>query len=462
MPIAIQKLPFRNLIPPVLGALLGITAAIISLPHDSYRWPKVRDLGATFALDEPAWLAASPDPVLLWRPLDAETPLTYQMPGAPEHILPLLPYADLHPRRWQAAPAVGEGLHLVWMEMDGRLRSTLIDSQGTTVRGPIELASAVDPGFVLLGQRDYSAAVFWINNRQGQAAAVQIDAEGRPGPVQNLIASRVSFLAAGITQTDQVVLAWLSPAAPREWVLSFQTLRAPDFEIAAPETLHQFTLAPDETIVSFSMGMDQTHRYVLWSVFEAKAPDAERFFVLTFPAAQPGNCTVSEIQLPARFDGPARRLKNSRLEAGPIQRVTVPTQPAVLRWPRPAQGQFDVLPVALSVRTRGGWQPGVIYFQQGQLAGFQIVSDHPADAGSPALAVSPSGNMFLAWLGLKAAVPHLYTASTAGQGLDTDAPNFIPSVLRILLGAAMGWGFGWIGLRWITHLALRNRCSGVG
>ncbi|MBI5960571.1 MAG: hypothetical protein HY866_17665 [Chloroflexi bacterium] len=450
-----------KLILPILCAVISAAIAGISLKPAAGGWPEIQSHGATYALEEPAWLKSSESLAILWRPIGATTPLTYQRMDSIESPVDLLPYADLEPRRWQAVPA-DEGMnHLVWLEKNDRLRSALLDAQGQTIRGPIELASNVKPGFAILEQRDHSVMVFWINQRQDQAAALQIDPAGRPGPVQNPITGRVSFLAAGIDvgHENQMTLAWLSSSTPREWTINYQTFHSSGLEINTSETLYRFTLNADESIASFSLGMDHTHNYIFWSLHNAQSPDTERAFVLALPSS---DLTVTEILLPEQFT-PSRRLTGNGLNIGRIQPVTqLPDSPAALRWLRPAHDQQAVLPVALALRTENGWQPGIIYFQNGKLLGFQVVSNQPADAGPPALAVSAGGDLVLAWSGLKEAVPHLYSASTAGKGLDEPSPGALSLALRISAGTVIGWGIGWMVTALITRFALRKQRSTVG
>lgn len=390
-------------------AILITAAAGKRLSRSTDERPTITDQGPALAMQSPFFLVGTTPPILIWQPLNAPTPLTTRTVSTPPVTTNILPYNDLAPRRWRAVPAGLNAYHIVWLEVNHTLRCALLSLDGETLRGPIDLADSAQPDFSVLPLNDGRAQVIWISQPTGQVITAVLDDTGRPSPPSNPILRRVDYLAAGIDQTDMVHLAWLTLAAPRSWTLHYQTGHAADFKVDIPRDLHTITLTSDQTITSFSLGLDESYAYLIWGVSAADNPDTERVYVLTFPLTSPDQTALNELRLPQTAT------PSSRLE-WPIGQTKTPASPsnpaAALRWPSPAAGQHHLLPLALGLRTTDGWRPAVAYFQQGELSGYQIAAHEPADAGPPMVAVAPSGNLHLAWVALKGATAHVYTADT--------------------------------------------------
>jgi hypothetical protein len=395
----------------IVAGIAGITA---SDAPGSYQWPQVRDHGATVVLAGPSLLNTSGRQAVIWYPA---TSLIYQAfdPALPP--VPILMYPDVNPLRWETVPAAPNDYHIIWLESTGRLRSALVSSDGQTLRGPIDLPSGIGRDFQVLSLSDGRAAVLGVHTRTRKVLFLTIDDSGRPEPVTDLSLGHPLRLAGAADRTDAVHLAWLTMPAPGQVTVNYQPMNRVDQTDVDDSAVTAFTLAPDESVSTFHLGLDQTHIYIIWGITTVDRPDTERLSVLTFPFEQPDQATVSELRVPTTFT-PTAHLRLIDPPLGYVARLpNLSGQVADLRWPCPAPGQADILALAISLRTSEGWEPAVIYFQGGQPFGYQIVAAAPADVGPVVLNRDSTDNLRLAWLGLVGTTPHLYTAYTDDQGL---------------------------------------------
>jgi hypothetical protein len=435
----------------LVSILVAVTAANRAAPKN-YQWPRIQDRGGTYAMSSPAFVLTIQDQALIWRPSRADTPLTYLPLAGTGAAVPIVPYSDVEPLRWEAVPAGPSTFHLTWLERDGRLRSALLDAEGQTIRGPIELAPDARPDYVALPLPDGGSLVLWIGAGQDQLALSRIDQDGRPGSTSRPLSARIDHMAAALDRENVVHLVWLASSSPSTWVIYYQSTSATDFRVDAPEPLYTFTLTPEESVASFAIGLDGTHGYVFWSTVAAAQPDVERVHVLAFPLDQPANVMESDLQLPPHFS-PSEDVRAADLTIGRVgQLAPAPRPSAELRWPRPAPSQHTILPVAVALRTPDGWRSGVVYCQDGSALGFQIVAALPADAGPPSISADPSGTLHLAWSGLQGSLPHLFTADTGELAIVL--PQTDGAVFGVLAGILAGLPMGLLWLVLPTCLIL--------
>jgi hypothetical protein len=437
--------PWHPVIWLILFPLLTALVVQTRVADVRYQWSQVHDLGTTYPLSEPA-LLAQPH-ALIERPVTSPAPLVYQSLDSAHTSTGILPYPDVNPRRWQVSPAERAAYHIIWLEQDNRLRSALVGTDGTTVRGPIDLAANIRPDFVTLPRADGSLLVLWINDRTAEIGAVIIDAAGRPGPINNLPSERIARIAASLDRADTVHLAWLISPTPDNWTIYYRASGPNPPVIDSPSVLYTFTLAPGESITAFELGLDDAYGYLFWSTTTADQPDIERVRTLVFPLDSSADVTLSDLTLPGHFS-PSRSI-TIMPQVGRIDPlIEIPAHSAALRWPRPAPGQQPVLPLAVALRTPDGWRPAVVYYRHGEALGFQVVAPLAADAGPPAVLAAPSSDLDLAWTGLDGVMPHLYTASTSGEGLVSATTDQSHVILRTVAGALVGIPLGtlWLAL----------------
>jgi hypothetical protein len=427
----------------VIALLVGLGAGARSSWRPA-RWPHVNDLGPARVFDAPAFLAYRDTTALLWRPLEPTATLVYESLEPSRARIPILPYPDVAPRRWQVAPGGPTTYHVIWQEADGRLRSALVNTDGQTARGPVELVPTAVADFETIPAHG-RLTVFWIGARDSQVGTLTLDTEGRPGMSTVSLVGQVERIAAAPDQTGAIHLIWLTSPEPGQWMVNYQRMTPETSLLDNPVQPHTFSLAPDEALASFALGLDRTHAYAIWGITTADRPDSERVVVLSFPLDQPQTSLARELRLPQHAT-PSIRIVSADVSMGRIAPVSAsPARPAALRWPRPLSGQRDLLPITLALKTADGWRPAVAYFQQGRSLGYQIVAPVPADAGPPALTVDPGGNLRVAWTGLRGSFPHLYVASTGGH---EQGDGSSPPLARTLSGALIGiiLGLVWLAL----------------
>lgn len=438
------------LIPALIALLVALLVRTITTSSGAYRWPQVRAQGETYAFRTAALLQSDTDQAIIWQPVSAEsdaaTPLIAQPIAQPGPTTGLLPYPDVMPERWQVAPASSESFHVVWLEHDERLRSALLAPYGETQRGPITLAFRAGRAFITAALPDHSLLVVWRSPDSGQVMAQIIDPAGRPDPSSTTALNQTEHIAVAVDHSGTLHFAWTEAGASGARTLYYQTATSDSLVLDAPSLIHTVELAPSESIAALLLGLDGTHAYLMWSITHADHPDIERVFVLAFPLGQPQHAPVSEIRIP-QTPSPYQTFA---ADTGPIaldrvRPLAADTELAAgLRWPLVGSGQNVVLPLAITYRTPSGWRPGVVYFQDGTPLGYQQIADHPADAGPPAIAVDPAGQLFAAWSGLSGTTSILYSAALTNEGLI--APFSRKTGIALAAGLVAGaatWALWW-------------------
>lgn len=395
-----------------LGIALAAAASaglILDSPESNGRlWPYVWLAGVTEPMKSPAWVDIDRQPALIWRAVDADAPLSMTPFDSPESKQPLIDYPGVDPQIWWAVRASADSFHLVWRQPDGAYHNALIASDGRTLRGPIDLPGRAKSDAILLPQTRGHAALLWHDPDSAQVVTVDLDQEGRPGPVRTLPFRHVARFSAAVDRHDRLHAAWLSAQEPDVWTVRYQFDPTADEGQPSAAELHTFSTQPGESIVAFALGLDDTHGYVAWSITNAAQPDVETVFVLPFSLGLLSANTPIELRVPSKVrddavDSPYGRLYRLAPDTAPF---------AALRWPVIASSQHSISPLVVAARLDDGWRPAVVYFQAGRLLGFQVIASHPANAGPPALAFDAEGKLYVAWPGLRRTATILHVASS--------------------------------------------------
>lgn len=417
--------------------IIGVAAAACMEESQSYAWPVIHVHGPAPALSDAALVNTSEDRALLWPPTGDPAPIVYTSLADSAYTTNIISYGNVHPRRWLAVPA-GEMYHLVWEETSGALRSALVHTNGDTVRGPVDLSAAIGSELVVLPTPGNQALVLWTTpGSEAQLASLVLDVDGRPGPITLHPVRRIQHLAAVRDTEQHVHLAWLTAPSPDTRAIQYHRTSGETLAVENSTTLYTLQLDQDEAIRSFAFGLDHTFGYVVSGTVNAEQPGEEQIEIVAFPLAQPQTISHSKLVLP-RTIRVAETGIESALTTGHIAVLQPDAPRAALRWPSVAPGQHDALVLTAAIKQETMWQPGVAFFQDGTLRGYQIVAKLPADAGPPLLDIAASGDLTLTWMGLSEGNMQRYTAFTAGKGW-SQAPvsraNLLP---RTLAGIAVG------------------------
>ncbi|MBN1680418.1 MAG: hypothetical protein JW966_08995 [Anaerolineae bacterium] len=457
--------------------VVGMALAIGTQVSDTapvYRWPNVEAFEHTEAFSIPAYFSNGDSTALIWRNPQADAPLVYTPLHNMSAQVSLLPYPDLKPLRWQAAPARDNTFHLIWSETNGYLYNAQLDPNGQTVRGPIEIATQANRGFAAVPLPGNRVAVFWIDD-QKQLLATTIDQNGRPRIAYSLLHQNADRVAAAATYDGTLHLVWMTSDASNRRTVYYQFGSVDDVlfgSVKTSLTLFSDVLTGEQVVTSFSVGLDLSQVYVFWAISSAYQPDIETVSVLTFASGQPYNSSVSTLRLPLKT-AYTDTLNAAGFPVGWLaQPVTDGDRPASVRWVSPAPGQQSMLPVALTIRTPQGWRPGVVYFQDGIIQGYQIIADKPADAAVPAIFAEPSGDLSLTWAGREDTAVRLFTANTAGQGLVKTHKSARNSIIAGVIGGLLvsPLGLAWCVIpaailvtapynRWTILLVIATYCA---
>lgn len=394
----------------MIGAIMFaiITGLIAWYAVNHTDQPAHHPLGETSPGKTAAILPIEADTLIFWQPWDSPTPIMAQSltTGTQTGILP---YPDVDPVRWLAAPADQDAFHIIWLEQDERLRSAVVSPSGETLRGPITLDFQAMRDFSVLPHVQNQALVIWRTGDQ-QITIQQLDAAGRPGVATRLAVSQVKVIAASLDRTGTLYLGWISSSAPNVYTFYYQTLKPDNPELDAPVLLHTQELPPTAAITNLVFSLDSTHAYLAWEMVTA-APTAirQQADLLAFPLDDPSQVTHIPLQLP-QYTAHCARPTTTALAVGKLcQLATSPDSAAEIRWLTAASGQaLDAALLIATSRAGQGWHPVMIVLQNGAALGYRVLSAQPADAGPPALSVSAAGQIVATWGGIDGVIPELY------------------------------------------------------
>ncbi len=416
--------------------LVALVASVrVSIPLSS----SLVDFGPAGALSAPALWLSKDTKAVIWKPSEIETGLLFQpLDGSPG--TPVVAYPSLTFESWRIAPVDRTTFHLVWLENDGRLQSSIVNTAGTTLRGPVELSSSAGPDFAIVPQADGSAIVVWTNTRSRHIAALQLDLVGRPGPVQVFSAVQSDRMAATYDNSGMLHIAWLTPTEPQTWTLFWATL-SPDLTLETPISVATLPLLPEEVLSSLEIGITNAHLVSVIGITNAHRPDVEQLSVVSTALEAPQASDPVSFWIPSGC-----RTPNEIAADAPAISDMHSSNGADLRWPRLLPGPQPNLTMAVACRTVDGWRPFIITLEPNGLLTYRQAADMPMDVAPPALAADANGQAFLTWLGLADdAQPHLFATQLdqdVSQKEQSGSPTVSAALIRgLLAGLAIGWAW---------------------
>lgn len=300
---------------------------------------------------------------------------------SPITVLPLPP-SHPYAQSWLTG-SIGN-LHLLWLDANDagetQLFSALITAQFTVERGPIPMSESLALHYAAVSEPNGRAWVVWSGGLLSEPSLYlrSIDEAGRPQPSQH-IALDADYPAMVRGSDGSIELFWIEAgqllhAQLRNGVVSESKALAPTVYLGAGDRLH-----------SLSAGLDDTQGYVFWNVTRASGVDETWVTSGLLDASAWAQPVPLKISIDPDSD------VSTGFNTGPASAASWGESP--LAWAAPLNAQYAVLPVA--VQSPDGLS--VVYFQDGQLIGYQNVVSGVQLIGAPALTADRNRHLYLAW-----------------------------------------------------------------
>jgi hypothetical protein len=367
-----------------LASCTLVTAAIPSAPA-SY-WGEIIVFGQAEQLNAPALEIRSDRIVTAWvgadnsgvhhdmRVVDASMP--------PITILPLPP---ARPYAQQLAPAQAGMTHLLWLDADEdgatRLFSALITPDQTVERGPTTVSDRGTRRYTVVPNGDGSLWALWVGEPIAEPVlyAQYVDSLGRPRQPARLV-----------SDTDWPALSWTSSGIDLYWIQSstgqLQRARLVNGTLDTIQPISVgISLGGGDRLTGLGAGSDHTHSYLFWNITRADG-QFETWWTT-------GPLNTSSWNQPQRLG--IDWTTKSFVETGFNGGRAFPARGGErwLSWATPVTGQLDTLPVAA---VQGNYL-SMIYFQGGEVIGYQSITPISGLIGQPSLVTDRDRHLYLAW-----------------------------------------------------------------
>lgn len=390
--------PHRTLL--AASLLLGLPAcAAPSSPQ--YTWESSLLVASAEQSEAPALWAASDGAALAWVSADASgVHQDFRFLGAngagPVVVLPLPP---TQPFAQSLHPAANGKLHLLWLDIaapgDPRLHSALLTSQGAVERGPVAHASQA--------VQRYAAAAdgrggLWLVTSEGLAAepalvARYLDPTGRPRLSDGKRLAQDADWPALTASQGQQLLCWLRASDRAALCAAFHEGQIGEPYPAAPA----IPMARGDRLTSFTATADANHLYLFWNITRLDGTAETWFSARALPLLTESSPTRLGIAVKSDpFE--------TGFNAGLAQAAAAGSDWA--SWAAPLTWALDTLPVAVQVRDT----LGVVYFQDGRVAGYQTAAAGIQLIGRLTLAADRDRFLYVAWSQPDEETAHLWLA----------------------------------------------------
>lgn len=375
-----------------LGACRPSSADIVPMPVSA--WGPVATIAQAEQSAAPALWTADNNLRAAWVGLD-ETGMYQFMRAAangPFGANAALQLPPAYPQSQMIARAARDHHHLLWLDApystpDAGLRlwSAAITPDMRVERGPVRVSDRQTFRYAIASNSDFSIDVVWSGGLPAEPALYTqyIDSISRPRPPVELVSA--ADWPALVTSNDGVRhLFWLSTPGR-------EVYRAELNESALQNTVRVTSpviLAPGDRLAGFRAGLDATHTYLFWTVVRSSGQ------VETWYSA--GEHEAAAFGTPARLgisSGDEAPLLETGFNGGPAQIAGQGNR--WLRWSSPLAGQFDML--ALAAHVEDEELLGIVYFQEGDIAGFQPVVNQARIIAAPTLHTDRNRHLYLGW-----------------------------------------------------------------
>lgn len=296
----------------------------------------------------------------------------------------VLPLSPVHPYGQQLFPASGDNLHLLWLDTNAegetRLYSAVISPELTLVRGPILVSDRRTLRYAAIPDRH---GALWVVFSGGLVAepglyAVYLDAEGRPRQDITQITTDADWPSFAQTNDSASLLFWRRPSDG-----AVQRARFAGGSLDEATIITQIPLLPGERPEDLSAALDSSHEYVFWTV--TRGGQAETWWA----SGTPGSSDWQAVRLGVTVN------QNIFFETGFNTGAAnaAYTGEQWLSWAMPLNGQHDPLPVAV----QNGNTLGIVYFHDGQIAGYHEIANDVRLIGPPELKADRDLFLYISW-----------------------------------------------------------------
>jgi hypothetical protein len=298
----------------------------------------------------------------------------------------VLPLPPVHPYAQQFFPAGGENLFILWLDAnpdpENRLYAAVINAKMAVERGPTLISDKLTLRYAAVSDGEGGLWTVWSGGlvSEPEIYAQYIDSNGRPRQAV-LVAENADWPALARSNDGKLNLFWLSPNDGKINGATLENGAAVDIQ----PLNRGIMLARGDRLMGIRAAFDMTHRYLFWNVTRADGT-TESWYTTAEIAAWEWR---SPAHLGIKLD--LEELFETRFNSGSAHATQVGASGAA--WAMPLAGQFDVLPAAAQI----GDQLAVIYFQQGEIAGYQNIVEVNNLIGAPALYTDRDRHLYLAW-----------------------------------------------------------------
>jgi hypothetical protein len=381
-------------------------AAVTPAPSASV-WGAVLEAAQAEQTNAPALAVTNERATLAWVAADADG--VHQDARAlvdgrlsPTVILPLPPVA---PRNSTLAPSTGDALHLLWLDLDpnntAQLYSALIEDSLGVFRGPQQVSELGGRCYATAPGPDGALRVVWQDGSllQPTLHSATIEQTGLIIAQQPLI--RTDGCPAAAATLDATYALWVDNGQLVVAELVMSGLLGDRVVADMP------SITVGDRLRALQAGSDGERLYVFWNI--TRADGSQETWYTT---GMPDDETWPEPRR-VRFDVDETTSFDTTLNTGTTFAAGPSDNGLAAAWAAPLRGVTTVLPVA----TWAEGALGVLYFDDGEVVGYQRVVEVSSLLGPPTLHLDQDRHLYLGW-----AEPQ--TVGAAALRLTTTRPLF--------------------------------------
>lgn len=350
------------------------------------------------------WHPAGLD-VLVYHPLDGRPDITYT-------------WIQGVPRQWELVPT-DDNYHLVWLNQDGKLWRSQINSNGEQILAALAIDTGTVHDYVAVPLPHGQALIGW-QSEENAVKLLRLTERGRPlGEVQTLLGDSDRF-SMGVDVERNLHLVWLLGYQLQYATVSF----APTTLDASVHPVSSWPIELDEGhwIDSLRLVASQNELRILWGIIDIANPEHTSFGGFILPEGD-------------TFDWPGE---------------------PPMRWLGRTLGDTDNLTATVHLDNR--WRPALVDLD----GNYQLLSDLSADAGAPQVWIDPSGFYTAAWgrIAEDGTITHqVYSTDPAliQTTFFEEEPEQITVLVAILEGIlSIPYGVMWLWLPMVVLMGLKH------